>query len=398
MPSESYPESASQLLGRTIDNGALRIEAILGAGSFGVVYRAVDTRTGAQYAVKCVEKHESDYQARERRLHARVSSHPHVLTFHCEINTDRYVFFVYDLCAGTLHSVIKKLTFFREDELIKRIFIQIIDAVEYCHSRGVYHRDLKPENILVSAESEDMDVFLADFSLATTSQTTESPCGTPCFMIPAESHHMPYSNVQGDIWALGCILAEMISNIRLWEKIPPDSSYGDYIGNRHIDYIMNRRVDYILHRHVLFDILPISYSAYVLLRDIFSTISVPKLRPSLADIRKEVMEIDTFFITEQQATHSRRWRGWPERTMEQKIKACEENVDAFCRSSETRYSCGSSSSGGRAFESSSAERRDVPLLPPALSVEGMGMGKNFSRLKLPQPLRRFFKRSAFKLK
>jgi serine/threonine protein kinase len=211
---------------------------------------------------------------------------------------------------------------------------------------------------------------------------------------------MPYSNVQGDIWALGCILAEMISNIRLWEKIPPDSSYGDYIGNRHIDYIMNRRVGYILHRHVLFDILPISHSAYLLLRDIFSTISDPKLRPSLADIRKEVMEIDTFFITEQQATHSRRWRGWLEKTMEQKINACGQNVDAFRRSSETRYSCGSSSSGGR-FESSSAERRDVPLLPPALAVEGMGMGKNFSRLKLPQArklLRRLFKRFAFKLK
>jgi serine/threonine protein kinase len=212
---------------------------------------------------------------------------------------------------------------------------------------------------------------------------------------------MPYSNVQGDIWALGCILAEMISNIRLWEKIPPDSSYGDYIGNRHIDYIMNRRVNYILQRQVLFDILPISYSAYVLLRDIFSTISDPRLRLSLADIRKEVTEIDTFFITEQQAAYSRMWRGWPEEMMEQKINACGQNVDAFRHSSETRYSCGSLSSGGTAFESSSAERRDVPLLPPALAVEGMGMGKNFSRLKLPQPrklLRRLFKRFAFKLK
>jgi serine/threonine protein kinase len=179
-----YSASASQLLGQTIDNGALRIEAILGAGSFGIVYRAVDTQTAVQYAVKRVEKGGSYYQTRERELHARVSSHPHVLTFHREIDAGCYVFFVYDLCAGDLHSMIRKMTFFREDELIKRVVIQIIDALAYCHSRGVYHRDLKPENILVSAQSNDMNIFLADFGLATTSKMTASSCGTPCFMSP----------------------------------------------------------------------------------------------------------------------------------------------------------------------------------------------------------------------
>jgi serine/threonine protein kinase len=180
-----YPFSASQLLGQTIDGGALRIEAILGAGAFGVVYRAVDTRSGAHYAVKRVEKDRSDYrQTRETRLHAQVSSHPNVLTFHREINAGSYAYFVYDLCAGDLHTVIKKLTFFREDEQIKRIIIQIIDALDFCHSRGVYHRDLKPENILVSSLSGDMEVFVADFGLATTSKMTASSSGTPCFMSP----------------------------------------------------------------------------------------------------------------------------------------------------------------------------------------------------------------------
>ena len=180
-----YPASASRLLGQTIDGGALKIQAILGAGAFGVVYRAVDTRTGAYFAVKRVEKEHSDYrQSRESRLHARVSSHPNVLTFHREIDAGHYAFLVYDLCAGDLHTAIKKLTFFREDELIKRVFIQIIDALDFCHSRGVYHRDLKPENILVSSQSGDIEVFLADFGLATMSKMTASSCGTPCFMSP----------------------------------------------------------------------------------------------------------------------------------------------------------------------------------------------------------------------
>jgi serine/threonine protein kinase len=181
----SYPLSATRLLGQTIDDGALLIQKILGAGAFGVVYRAVDTKSGAPYAVKHVRKAGSDYhQTRETTLHARVSSHPHVLTFHREIDAGEHAFFVYDLCAGDLHSVVRNLTFFRDDELIKRVFVQIIDALEYCHSRGVYHRDLKPENILVSSKSGEFDVFIADFGLATTSKESTSSCGTPCFMSP----------------------------------------------------------------------------------------------------------------------------------------------------------------------------------------------------------------------
>jgi serine/threonine protein kinase len=180
-----YHASVSRLLGQTIDNGALRVEAILGAGSFGVVYRAVDTKSGVHYAVKRVEKAHSDhFQTRETQLHALVSFHPNVLTFHREIDAGRYAFYVYDLCAGDLHSVIKKLTFFRDDELIKSVFVQIIDALDFCHTRGVYHRDLKPENILVSSQSGDIEVFIADFGLATTNKMTASSCGTPCYMSP----------------------------------------------------------------------------------------------------------------------------------------------------------------------------------------------------------------------
>lgn len=185
-----YPASATRFLGQTIDNGALRIEVILGAGSFGVVYRAVDTRSGAYYAVKRVEK--NGFTAREIELHKRVSFHPNILTFHREIDAGRYVFFVYDLCDGDLHSVIRRLTFFRDDELIKSVFVQLIDALDFCHSRGVHHRDLKPENILVSSQSGDIEVFIADFGLATTNKMTASSCGTPCYMSPGMHHLIKY--------------------------------------------------------------------------------------------------------------------------------------------------------------------------------------------------------------
>ena len=118
------------------------------------------------------------------QFHVRGSSYPNIFTFHREIDAGRYAFFVYDLCAGDLHTAIMKLTFFRDDELIKRVFIQIIDSLGFCHSRGVYHRDVKPENILVSSLSGDIEVFVEDFGLATTNKMTASSCGTPCFMSP----------------------------------------------------------------------------------------------------------------------------------------------------------------------------------------------------------------------
>lgn len=366
-----YPASATKLLGQTIDNGALRIEAILGAGSFGVVYRAVDTRSGALYAVKRVEKAYLDYrQSRETRLHARVSYHENILTFHREINAGSYAFFVYDLCAGDLHSVIRNHTFFRDDELIKRVFVQIIDALDFCHSRGVYHRDLKPENILVSSLSGDIDVFVADFGLATTSKITASTCGTPCFMSPESlvSHHHPYSTVEGDIWALGCILAEMIFNVRPWTlACPEDRDYRDFL----------------MDRAILLDILPVSDATYSLFTKIFSP--RPEFRPSLDEIRREVLAMDTFFLTDREAAIC----GWADR-LEKKLqrklgKKCgvpsqlssrcsDETSSGSCypptsASSFSSASCNSSGSSSSAFESVSLESSSAPVTPPAPAVE-----------------------------
>jgi serine/threonine protein kinase len=384
-----YPTSATQLLGQTIDGGALRIDSILGAGSFGTVYHAVDTRSGVHYAVKRVEKDYLDYlQSRESRLHARVSAHENIVTFHREINEGSYAFFVYDLCAGDLHSVIREHTLFREDKLIKRVFIQIIDALDFCHSRGVYHRDLKPENILVSSLSGDIDVFVADFGLATTSKMTASSCGTPCFMSPgmylvncvyylianllllSESlvpHHHPYSTAEGDIWALGCILAEMIANVRPWTfASPEDRDFSDYL----------------MDRAILLDVLPVSDDTYSLLTRIFSP--RPERRPSLDEIRREVLAMDTFFLTDREAAICG-WADRLEKKLRRKMDKCgvppmssrcsaETSSASYypptsCSSSpssSSHYSCGSSSS---AFESISLKSSTAPVTPPAPAVE-----------------------------
>lgn len=54
--------------------------------------------------------------------------------------------------------------------MIRKVFLQIIDAVAYCHSMGIYHRDLKPENILVMDQGRK--VCIADFGLATSEKAS----------------------------------------------------------------------------------------------------------------------------------------------------------------------------------------------------------------------------------
>ena len=190
---------------------------------------------------------------------------------------------------------------------------------------------------------------------------------------------MPYSTVQGDTWALGCLLAELIGNVHPWfVASPEDRDYSDY------------KMD----RTILSEVLPVSHQAYLLLRKIFSI--KPEQRPSLAAIRTEVLAIDTFFLSEEEAAKS----GWTERLekmMMHKIRARRVGTDAPHRSSETssgpcyksfpdtsssasRYSTGSSSS---AFESSSAEPSQLPVTPPAPALEAINMDKVSSLLQFP---------------
>ena len=182
-------------------------------------------------------------------------------------------------------------------------------------------------------------------------------------------HHYPYSTAQGDVWALGCILAEMIGNARPWYlATPEDKDYSEYL----------------MDRTVLFDMLPVSQAAYMLLKKIFS--AKPEQRPSLAAIRAEVLAMDTFFLTTAEAARCR-WADRMEKQMLRKIRGrgvAAPSSDSFetCSlgsSSASRYSSGSSSS---AFDSSSADSSDLPATPPAPVVEVVRTMDKASRLVL----------------
>jgi serine/threonine protein kinase len=171
-------------IGTLIDNGTLELVSILGHGGYGVVYRAVDLRSGSldgpSYAVKCLLHTPTRNAGRQRRIHMQeialhqlASVHPNVVTLHRVIEEEDCTFIVMDYCPdGDLFGqILQKRRYLGRDDLIKHVFVQLLDAVNYCHSLGIYHRDLKPENVLCF--NGGLRLAITDFGLATTEKVSE---------------------------------------------------------------------------------------------------------------------------------------------------------------------------------------------------------------------------------
>lgn len=172
----------------------VQLTDILGIGAYGVVYKAVDINTHAQYAVKALSKaglepRQRSFQEREIQLHHQVSQHPNVVSMVKILDSFDCTYVILEFCPeGDLFSKITEQgCYVGNDVLIKSVFLQILDAVEYCHSLGIYHRDLKPENILVT--DDGFTVKLADFGLATRDAlTSDFGCGSTFYMSPGMHH------------------------------------------------------------------------------------------------------------------------------------------------------------------------------------------------------------------
>lgn len=181
---------------KIIDSGRLQLLNVLGAGSFGTIYRAHDrtcrSRRPAFLAVKVLPLADRNsrrgiYLWREIRYHRHVSGHPNILKLHRVVRDRRFLYIVLDYCPGgdMFRFVARKHTLARNDALIKRLFLQLIDAVHACHQKGIYHRDLKPENILVSKDLTQ--IYLGDFGLSTkTDQSRNFGTGSSLYMSPGK--------------------------------------------------------------------------------------------------------------------------------------------------------------------------------------------------------------------
>lgn len=196
-PPPTLPIPPEARLGTFIGAGRLRFDRIIGSGAYGTVYLAVDVTTGKQVAVKTLNKYNDDgslkdqlnasYQAREIRLHFDASAHPNVVSILNIIETPDCIHVVLEYCpdGDLFYNIVVLGRYEGDDALVRRSFLQILEAVMFCHSLGIYHRDLKPENILVTDQGNT--IKLADFGLASNlPHSADYGCGSEFYMSPGK--------------------------------------------------------------------------------------------------------------------------------------------------------------------------------------------------------------------
>jgi len=197
--------------------GRFRIEALLGVGGMGVVYRARDTALDVDVALKLLRpelaaRGDAFERFRQELLTARQVSSPRVVRIHDLIRHEQQWLIGMDLIDGeALDKRLDRDGALPIDDAIA-IARQIAEGLAAAHARGVIHRDLKPANVLIDRAG---DAYISDFgvarSLAGSGLTqTGAIVGTPDYLSPEQARGEP-SDGRSDLYALGLILHEMLT-------------------------------------------------------------------------------------------------------------------------------------------------------------------------------------------
>jgi tetratricopeptide (TPR) repeat protein len=203
--------------------GPYEILAPIGSGGMGEVYRARDSRLHREVAIKVLPQSFATGAARERfQREARAASalnHPHICAVYDVGEAAGHPFLVMELLGGkTLREYIGKTAL--DIPAALALSLQVVDALEAAHAKGIVHRDIKPANIFVSerGNAKVLDFGLAKQSGPTDShETTEtmltapgSAIGTIAYMSPEQARGQPV-DARTDLWSFGVVLYEMVT-------------------------------------------------------------------------------------------------------------------------------------------------------------------------------------------
>ena len=215
------------LLGMVIE-GRYKIQSVIGQGSAGTVYRAVQELIGREVAVKVLHDYlvSDDEFIKRFKQEAKASSrlnHPNIITiydFGVIPQGGGRPYIAMDLLNGTpLSDVIAEVNHIPATEAVP-IFIQVCQALAEAHRQGVVHRDIKPEKIvLVERGGQKNFPIVVDFGIARLVQDesdqakitrTGTVCGSPTYMSPEQCTSSKVDH-RSDIYSLGIVFYETLT-------------------------------------------------------------------------------------------------------------------------------------------------------------------------------------------
>lgn len=208
--------------------GKFRIIKQLGSGGFATVYQAVDTSLDRDVALKVLHPQLlADVTFVQRfKIEARTVAnlrHPNIITVYEVGEIEDRLFLAMELARGpSLATLIKERGRISWEETLV-LMAQLCEGLDYAHGQGIVHRDLKPSNVLI----DDDAAMLSDFGFARVLGQSSlglsmsgGIVGTPGYIAP-EVWDLNTAEVPADIYALGCIVYEMLTGNVLFTGATP---------------------------------------------------------------------------------------------------------------------------------------------------------------------------------
>ncbi|KAM3870769.1 cyclin-dependent kinase-like 1 isoform 1-T1 [Diretmus argenteus] len=216
----------------------------IGEGSYGVVFKCRNKDTGQIVAIKKFVESEDDpiikkIALREIRMLKQLK-HANLVNLIEVFRRKRKLHLVFEYCDHTVLNELDRYPRGVPEQLVKSITWQTLQAVNFCHKQNCIHRDVKPENILITKHQV---IKLCDFGFA---RILTGPCDYYTDYVATRWYRAPELLVGDtqygppvDVWAIGCVFAELLSGIPLW----PGKSDMDQL------YLIRKTLGDLIPRH-----------------------------------------------------------------------------------------------------------------------------------------------------
>jgi len=196
-------------------NQEFELEKLLGQGMGGEVWMA-HTKAGQRVVLKKMPKKTSNFDRRRVEKEIKATSslmHDHIIKYLAHFETNDHVYMVLEYLDGVDLFACMKMRNYRllKEQTIKKVLKQIIDAVLFCHERGVVHRDIKLDNVISDTRG---NIKLIDFGLCEFVNSKETLLrgwvGSLEYAAPEILHRIPYSGFKSDVWSMGVLLYSLL--------------------------------------------------------------------------------------------------------------------------------------------------------------------------------------------